>query len=529
MCADITRSGPGKKILHPLTAPMSCDKIHRCSQVRAGKVSLKGGKPRCATNRSEALLSSDPRSEVGSSSDRPKEAPQPSGEPAVAEGQQISILKERDYFCNGNTSDASVNAHIGSSVFQLPIPLISPAPSKVALSDKQSRKLSYEDMKRPDSLNGVLPIDQEAGLARCVNRIFENMYKDDDTSELGYGHLRWTLFNLHRRAECSLLYERLKASLQFGCLSRPKHLPNESLKSDIGIRQEFIGLWVANYSLGLLSAAVEVVVGHKTLVDLPFPQSKRQSDDACTQNVCKKGLEAFLDQYLIRNEDVPDTERSSPGWCWRYTMLRSMMVIYILDKAKQMNIVATNLYQSSSTVKSSLLFLRKLTASIHPTVGDIYRLLRPLGYHIQHIQHPLSEFSYGVENLAIDFRDGVRLSRLVEHLLCSLGPPNYATRTMPTIVLEAGQSCFLSQHLIFPCAVRAQKIGNVQVALDALRALDGVDQIVGDLKAEDIVDGHRERTMTLLRALLGFSGFKSVGFDELRKQIRRVWKFDDGR
>ena len=509
MCAGISRSGPGKEILHPLPAAVSCDKIHRYSRFRARKVSVKGGKPRCAANRSEASLSSDPRSEVGSSSDGPKEALHPFGEPEVAEGQPYSTLKERNCLCNGTTWEASVNPHIGSSVFQLPSTLISPAPSKVALSNKQRRELSYEDMKRPDSLNGVWPVDQEAGLARCVNGIFENMYKDNDTRELSYGNLRWTLFNLLRRAECSLLYERLKASLQFGCLSRPKNLPDESLKSDIGIRQEFIGLWAASYSLGVLSAAAEVVVGRENLVDFPFLKSKRQSDDAGTQNICKRGIEAFLDQYLIRNEDVPDAERSSPGWCWRYTMLRSMMLIYILDKAKQMNIIATNLYQSSSTIKSSLLFLRKLTASIHPTVGDIYRLLRPLGYHIQHIQHPLSEFSYSIENSAIYFRDGVRLARLVELLLYSLGSPDYATRTMPTIVLEAGQSCFLSQHLKLPCAVREQKIGNVQVALDALRAVDGVDQVVGDLKAEDIVDGHRERTMTLLWALLGPVNFKS--------------------
>ena len=510
MCADIIESGLGKEIVHPLTAAVSCDKIHECSRVRTRKFSLKGGKTRCAANRSEALLSSDLRSEVGSGSDGSKEVPQPSGEPVVAEGQQNSILKKRTLLCNGTTWEASVNPHIGSSVFQLPSKLISPASSKVALSNKQRREISYEDMKRPVSLEGVWPIDQEARLSRCVNGIFENICKDDDSRELNYGHLRLKLFNLHRRAECSLLYERLKASLQFGCLSRPKHLSNESLKSDIGIRQEFVGLWAASYSLDVLSAAAEVVVGRENLVDLPFPKSKRQSDDAGTQNVCKKGLEAFLDQYLIRNEDVPDAERSSPGWCWRYTMLRSMMVIYILDKAKQMNIIATNLYQSSSTIKSSLLFLRKLTASIHPTAGDIYRLLRPLGYHIHHIQHPLSEFSCSVENLAIDFRDGMRLARLVEMLLCSLGSPDYVTRTMPTIVLEAGQSCFLSQHLKFPCTVRAQKIGNVQVALDALRAVDGVDQIVGDLKAEDIVDGHRERTMTLLWALLGPAGFKTL-------------------
>ena len=57
---------------------------------------------------------------------------------------------------------------------------------------------------------------------------------------------------------------------------------------------------------------------------------------------------------------------------------------------------------------------------------------------------------------------------------------------------------------------KGTKLGNVQVALDALRAVDGVDQIVGDLKAEDIVDGHRERTMTLLWALSGPAGFKTL-------------------
>ena len=306
------RSGPGKKFLPPLTAGVSCDKSDRCSRVRARKVSLKGGKPRCVANRSEALLSSDPRSEVDSSSDGPKEAPQPSGEPVVAEGQLNSILKERNCLCSGTTWEASVNPNMGSSVLQPPATLISPTPSKVVLSEKQRRELLYEDMKRPDSLHGVWPIDQEAGLARCINGIFENVYKDNDTKRLSYGHLRWTLFNLHRRAECSLIYERLNASLQFGCLSRPKHLPDEFLKSDIGKRQKFIGLWAASYSLDVLSAAAEVVVGRETLVDLPFSKSKRQSDDAGTQNVCKKGLEAFLDQYLIRNEDVPDAERSSP-------------------------------------------------------------------------------------------------------------------------------------------------------------------------------------------------------------------------
>ena len=508
MCADTKRKS-GKERLPPLTATVSRDKIHKYSRSRTGRASREGGKPRCAANYSEALLSSFRHTEEGSSSDGPKEASQPSGGPVVAKEQRNSILKDRDSLCNG-TWKASVTPHIGSLAVQLPSTLIAPALSKVASSNKNRREILNEDTKRPDLSNGIRPVDQEAGLARCVNRIFENMYRSNETRGLSYGHLRWTLFNLHRGAECSLLYERLKASLQFGCLSRPKHLPDEFLKSDVGIRQEFIGLWSEHYSLDVLSAAAEVVIGCENLVELPFPKSKHQIDDTGTQRVCKKGLEAFLNQYLLRNEDVPDAERSSPSWCWRYTMIRSMMVIYILDKAKQMDIIAANLYQSSSTIKSSLLILRKLTALIHPSVGDIYRLLRPLGYHVHHIQYPLSEFSYSIENVAIDFRNGVRLARLVELLLFSLGSREYATRTKPTIVLEAGQSWPLSQHLNFPCVARAQKIGNVQVAMGALRAIDGVDQIVGDLKAEDIVDGHREKTMTLLWALLGPAGFRSL-------------------
>lgn len=95
-----------------------------------------------------------------------------------------------------------------------------------------------------------------------------------------------------------------------------------------------------------------------------------------------------------------------------------------------------------------------------------------------------------------------------------------------TTLLDEGQSWVLSQHLQFPCTARAQRIYNVQVALGALRAIHGVSQNADDLSAE-VVDGHREKTMTLLWALLGNWGLDAlVNFDELRREIRRLRKAD---
>ena len=89
------------------------------------------------------------------------------------------------------------------------------------------------------------------------------------------------------------------------------------------------------------------------------------------------------------------------------------------------------------------------------------------------------------------------------------------------------RSFVLSKQLRYPCTARAQKIYDVGVALGAalgaLRAIRGVSQIVKVVSAEEIVDGHRETTMTLLWILLGSWGLETVvDYDELRREIRRL-------
>ena len=49
--------------------------------------------------------------------------------------------------------------------------------------------------------------------------------------------------------------------------------------------------------------------------------------------------------------------------------------------------------------------------------------------------------------------------------------------------------------LKYPDTARAQRIYNVCVALNTLRAIRGVGQIVKVMSAEEIIDSHREKTM----------------------------------
>lgn len=48
--------------------------------------------------------------------------------------------------------------------------------------------------------------------------------------------------------------------------------------------------------------------------------------------------------------------------------------------------------------------------------GDVMRHLASNGYRLFYEQDPRAELAYGVDNLAIDLRDGLRLCKLVEVL-----------------------------------------------------------------------------------------------------------------
>ncbi|KAF2470326.1 uncharacterized protein BDR25DRAFT_334414 [Lindgomyces ingoldianus] len=413
-----------------------------------------------------------------------------------------------------------------------------------------------EDLAQPELYEDHWLTYQEVAITQLLNTLFNSAEKEPDKEQMSED-LRRKMLLLYHDPSIPLLHKRLQASLLYGALSIPKDLLSQTLrlKDDVGLRKKFLNLWVRSYDLTALRAAAETIIGRQIPFSSRLSSGSTSSDDGSRQyRTERRAIEAYLDAFLIRNEDairvkngvgsiasiargdhINGDDFGSQGWAWRRTVLRSLMLILLLDQAKRANILPGCLFQTSSPHKTSIEVLHFLSSMVLPSLGDITRPLNHLNYKVSHIQYPLQEYTYHISNIAIDLRDGIILTRLVELLLY---PPSTLvaqceetiTITMPTgDVLTSTfdfahkESWVLSQHLKFPSLGRAQKLYNVQIALSALTGVRGIPvQAVGGVKAEDIVDGHREKTLSLLWALVGKCGLSTlVDWPQIVKEIVR--------
>ncbi|KIW00376.1 uncharacterized protein PV09_08086 [Verruconis gallopava] len=441
-----------------------------------------------------------------------------------------------------------------------------------------------EDLAHPSLYEDHWLTHQEISLTQLLNDIFtpHALYKEDapDTKSM-----RKDLLNVYHDPSIPLLHKRLQASLLYGALSIPKDVLAKAarLRDDVGLKRKFLDLFVESYELGALKVALEVIVGREVTqprlsgsgkVAVQHVRSGSTSsvettrDRSSTGSIASDGgekkmkaqrraLEKFMDTFLIKHEDAvrpkgtiasiaksaqhKTDDFGSPAWSWRRTVLKSLMLILLLDKAKSSNVLHGSLFQASSKHKSSTAVLTALSALLLPSLGDIIRPLSHLNYTVKTVQYPLEEYSYHISNLATDLRDGVKLTRLVElmlfdkHIMAASSeashnfPDNTMTLSLPSgdmltsqWIKDPAAEWILSQHLKFPCIGRPQKIYNVQIALSALSSLGGAAAKAAEgISADDIVDGHRERTLSLLWAVVGYCGLGIlVDWRELKREVR---------
>ncbi|KAF2641603.1 hypothetical protein P280DRAFT_469199 [Massarina eburnea CBS 473.64] len=420
---------------------------------------------------------------------------------------------------------------------------------------KEKYPVLTEDIARPEMYEDNWLTYQEVAITQLLNSMFDTAGKDPN-AEQSSEEVRRKLLEMYHGPSMPALHKRLQASLQYGALSIPKDLLTQTLrlKDDIGLRKKFLNLWVKTYDLTSLRAAAETIIGRQITVPSRLSSGSTSSDDGSRlMRAERRAIENFLEVFLIRNEDAVRVKSGvgsiaslargdhngddfgSHGWSWRRTALRSLMIIYLLDKAKTADALSGCLFQSTSSYKTSTDVLHALSNMLLPSHGDVTRPLGHLNYRVDHAQYPLQEYTYHIDNIAVDLRDGVILTRLVELLLY---PPtalisrqeDNVTITMPTgdiltsaFDFSSKESWVLSQHLKFPSIGRAQKLYNVQVALAALDGVRGLPiQAVDGIRAEDVVDGHREKTLSLLWSLVGKHGLGSlVDWPQLVKEIDR--------
>jgi abnormal spindle-like microcephaly-associated protein len=393
-----------------------------------------------------------------------------------------------------------------------------------------------EDLAHPELYEDHWLEHQEITLAELLNCILvpsDSQQTEVSDSAAEHKALRRKLLSIYQDPQFPLLSKRLTASLQYGALTVTKDVVEKSLKlrDDIGVRKNFVALFLETYSLGILRAAVEVVVGREcpqTKLRLSGNLTAAERKEREHRNE-KKSIAKFFDTFFVQHSDAVrpvaagagsigaiarvtkhgNEEHGSYVWSWRRTVLRSLMLILLLDRYKAKTDTTACLFQASSQHKSSMAILQAFGTMLLPSLGDVVKPLRNLNYAVETVQYPLQEYEYRVGNLAADLRDGVRLTRLVELLL--FGRTN-------------DDDYPLSGHLKFPCPDRARKSHNVQVALAALAGMDGAaSRLCQNVGADDIVDGHREKTLSLLWGLVSQVGLAGLlDWKQLNAEIRRL-------
>ncbi|KAJ6119294.1 hypothetical protein N7523_003574 [Penicillium sp. IBT 18751x] len=403
------------------------------------------------------------------------------------------------------------------------------------LTDNISKPALYEE----DWLS-----HQETVITQLVNALFE--YTNGDSTNYDPSALRLELLELYQTDYFTQLYTRLQASLSCGNLSIPKNVfaRNSRLRYDLGLRREYLDVWVQSYDLRVLTAALETVVGRKITNDANLFGAGAETapgDSAKRLNTIIRKVEGFLETFLLRNDDlqllVPGTSsipEEVQAKAYRRTVLRSIVLVVLMDKGRQSltNSLPRRLFVTSSPLKSSVEVLQSLARVLLPSCGDIMKSLSQLGCHLSYKQHRLQEYNYQLDNIAVDLRDGIRLTRMVEVLffMSERAQPDVEDQTV--VNLSTGEALSLlgnekdlplSKHLKYPCISRAAKLYNVQIALSALSFVPGSGTIVQGLRAEDIVDGYREKTIALLWALVSKWGLAGlVDWNDVRNEIARL-------
>lgn len=382
-------------------------------------------------------------------------------------------------------------------------------------------------------------LHQEIMITQLVNGLFDSANGNLDAGNPDV--LRHELLQIYQSDAFLLLYKRLHASILYGALAPPKEALRRGsrLSDDVGMKRTFLNFWTETYDLHALRAAAEVVIGRRIS---PSTQSNGRLSDSLTKKNkgLKRTLETFLETFLIRNEDKEQLATGQDevlGWSYRHTVLRSILIFILLDKGRltPRALLPKRLFATSSPHKSSTAALQALANQLLPSTGDIMRPLNHLDCQLCYKQHDLQDYEFHINNLAVDLRDGVILTRLAELFLypsalqLSSGLELDTATSMVEILTSGGTKVEnewpLSQHLKLPCTSRTIKVFNTQIALKALSEIKELKHATKDICAEDIVDGHREKTISLLWGLVGKWGLTQlIDWDDVRNEITRLRK-----
>ncbi|XP_054645334.1 abnormal spindle-like microcephaly-associated protein [Dunckerocampus dactyliophorus] len=269
------------------------------------------------------------------------------------------------------------------------------------------------------------------------------------------------------------------------------------LWKDIGERQKVLN-WLLAYNPLWLRIGLETIFGE--LISLE-------------SNSDTMGMAMFILQRLLWNPDIAAEFRhpkvphlykdGHEEALSRFTLKKLLLLVCFLDKAKESRLIEHDpcLFCMDAEFKTSKDLLLAFSRDFLSGEGILPRHLGYLGLPVSHVQAPLDEFNFAVRNLAVDLKCGVRLVRVMELLIKQWG---------------------LSAKLRLPAISRLQKVHNVDISLQVLKSqgVDLKDEHGHMIESRDIVDGHRERTLSLLwKIIFSYQVEVILDVDQLREEI----------
>jgi hypothetical protein len=222
-----------------------------------------------------------------------------------------------------------------------------------------------DDLERCEMYEESWLSAQESSVSQLLNRLLVQ-YSPVPVGKPRLA-LRREFIAMYSSAPFPMIYNRVHASLLYGALSITQHVLDKSSSArvarpiaknkalycgwgaDVGMREKFMELFMRAYEQSALATALEVVIGREMFVLAQTGESE------------KKTLESYIERYLVNSEDLltavqpiqkptklggkigrqsnEDEDRGTPAWLLRRSLLRSFILILLLDKAKSRGIL----------------------------------------------------------------------------------------------------------------------------------------------------------------------------------------------
>lgn len=216
---------------------------------------------------------------------------------------------------------------------------------------------------------------------------------------------------------------------------------DRNLHQDVVLQREILELLLTFNPLWL-RIGLEVVFGEQ------IPMQNNQDVVSLSTFVMNR---LFRDKYLeAKHSRAYAQSEQYAEHIKKFTLKNFLCLLVFLDAAKNERIIHHNpcLFVKNAPHKKTKDILLKFSSSLLGNIGDIQRDLKRIGIVLTHEQAYIDEFDYAFRNLAIDLRDGVRL-----------------TKVMEIILLRED----MTGQLRVPAISRTQRVHNVGVALKALQ------------------------------------------------------------